>query len=535
VSLVVAVPEVLTSAVADLELIGSAVNAAHAAAAVPTTGLLAAGADEVSAAVATLFADYGQHYQALAGQLAAFHDQFTHNLVASANSYAAAEAVNIRQMMSSAASAPANLITGPIRDLTGRPLIGNGANGFTNSHGVGTAGGAGGWLYGNGGTGGTSTLAGAAGGAGGAAGLIGNGGTGGGASGPGGVGGTGGHGGVFGNGGTGGTSTAVGAAGGAGGAAGQIGNGGMGGASGPLGVGGAGGLGGKAFGEPGTTGASTPLPANETLLQVTSSRGLAVDISVGGGPTVTAGLDTGSAALVIPIQDVNLASLGTPTGTGTFAFGNSVSSESVQFETFTTTVNFGNGIVTRPTTVEVGTSITGTTNGVTTPLPNSDLPVIVGIAPNVGSVFSTPTAALPGNLNQGELINEAQGVLVFGPNPLPGVSVPGTGATTLEIQINNGPIEPAPNAGIDTGGFSGGIPSNLIPGVPVGDNLPLGTTLTVFSNSQELFSETVTSAFNDPVVLPTGNAFNTGNVPFSLGPIFISNLPTGEGMTVFDF
>jgi hypothetical protein len=526
VSLVVAVPEVLTSAVADLELIGSAVDAAHAAAAVPTTGVLVAGADEVSAAVATLFADYGRHYQALAGQLAAFHDQFTHNLVASANSYAAAEAVNIRQMMSSAASAPANLITGPIRDLTGRPLIGNGANGFTNSHGVGTPGGAGGWLYGNGGTGGTSTLV--AGGAGGAAGLIGNGGTGG----TGGVGGAGGHGGVFGNGGTGGTSTAAGVAGGAGGAAGQIGNGGMGGASGPLGVGGAGGLGGKAFGEAGTTGASTPLPANETLLQVTPNGGLAVDISVGGGPTVTAGLDTGSAGVLIPIQDVNVASLGTPTGTGSITFGDGNNFETVQFEKFTTTVNFGNGIVTTPTTIEVGTSATQMLNGVTTP---ENVPTIVGIAPDV----KTPvTTALPGILNQGELINEAQGVLVFGPNPLPaaGGSVSGNPATTsLEIQIDNGSVQSVSDTAIDSGGENGVIPSNLIPGIPVGDAVPLGTTITVFSNSQELFSETVTSALNDPFVVSAGSGFNTGNFPFSLGPIFISNLPTGEGMTVFDF
>ena len=59
-------------------------------------------------------------------------------------------------------------------------MIGDGANGYTNAQGVGTPGGAGGWLFGTGGTGGISTSAGVAGGAGGAGGLLfGNGGTGG--------------------------------------------------------------------------------------------------------------------------------------------------------------------------------------------------------------------------------------------------------------------------------------------------------------------------------------------------------------------
>lgn len=492
-SVLVVAPESLVSAAADLEGIGSALHAAHVAAAIPTTGIAAAGADELSEAVAALFAGYGQQYQALAGQVAAFHDQFTRNLVADANSYAGAEAVNIRQVLSSVASAPANLVNRPFQELTGRPLIGNGANGFTNSQGVGTSGGTGGWLYGNGGNGGNSTAAGVAGGAGGAAGLIGNGGTGG--------------------------------------------------ASGPGGVGGAGGLGGRLWGQAGAAGVSTPQaqnetpPANETLLQVNQSGSPVVDISVGGGPTVPVTLDTGSTGVIVPIQDVNLQSLGASTGTGAVTFGDSRDAfDTVQFETFLTTVNFGNGIVTTPTTVAVGTSVTETINGVTTALPNSAIPAFVGIGPNDGFPLSTPvTAALPGTLNEGVLINEAQGVLEFGPNPLPAaVSVPGAPeTTTLEIQINNGPIQAVPDAFIDSGGLSGTIPSNLIPSVPVGDAVPAGTTITVFSSSQELFTETVTAA-NDPSVVSSGNPFNTGNFPFSLDPIFISNSPSGVGTTIFD-
>jgi PE family len=54
-SFVIAVPEALAAVANDVANIGSALGTAHAAAAAPTTGVLAAGADEVSAAVAGLF------------------------------------------------------------------------------------------------------------------------------------------------------------------------------------------------------------------------------------------------------------------------------------------------------------------------------------------------------------------------------------------------------------------------------------------------------------------------------------------------
>lgn len=55
-SVLAVAPESLVSAAADLEGNGSALDAAHVAAAIPTTGIAAAGADEVSAAVAALLA-----------------------------------------------------------------------------------------------------------------------------------------------------------------------------------------------------------------------------------------------------------------------------------------------------------------------------------------------------------------------------------------------------------------------------------------------------------------------------------------------
>jgi hypothetical protein len=51
-----------------------------------------AAADEVSAAIAQMFSQHAANYQALAGQAAAFNDQFVQHLTAGAFSYADIEA-----------------------------------------------------------------------------------------------------------------------------------------------------------------------------------------------------------------------------------------------------------------------------------------------------------------------------------------------------------------------------------------------------------------------------------------------------------
>ncbi|OPE46840.1 PE family protein, partial [Mycobacterium intermedium] len=156
-----AVPEFVAAAASDLANIGSTLNTASSAAALPTTQVLAAGADEVSAAVAALFSGHAQAYQAVSSQAAAFHAHFVQMLQAGAGAYATAEAANASPMQQLL-----NAINAPTQTLLGRPLIGDGANGVD---GTGAAGGAGGILYGNGGRGG-SGAPGQAGGAGGAAG-----------------------------------------------------------------------------------------------------------------------------------------------------------------------------------------------------------------------------------------------------------------------------------------------------------------------------------------------------------------------------
>ena len=93
-SFVVATPEALAAASRNLTGIGAAITKAHAAAAAPTTSVVAAARDEVSAAIAELFGSHGQAYQAVAGRAAAFHDEFVANLGATGTSYAATDAAN---------------------------------------------------------------------------------------------------------------------------------------------------------------------------------------------------------------------------------------------------------------------------------------------------------------------------------------------------------------------------------------------------------------------------------------------------------
>jgi hypothetical protein len=187
-SYLVAAPEFLASAATDLSSIGSTLSEANAAAAASTTWVVVAAGDEVSAAIASLFSGHAQAYQALSAHAAAFHTEFVQALSAGAGSYAGAEAANVAAFTANPAQTIQQDVLGavnaPFLALTGRPLIGNGANGapLTGANGA-----PGGWLIGDGGAGGSGgsganpgTGPGGPGGNGGAGGLLwGNGGAGG--------------------------------------------------------------------------------------------------------------------------------------------------------------------------------------------------------------------------------------------------------------------------------------------------------------------------------------------------------------------
>jgi len=162
-SFLIASPELLGAAASDLAGIGTTVSSANAAAAAQTTRVVAAAADEVSEAIASLFSGHALDFHALSAQAATFHDQFVQTLSAGAASYTGTEAANVQDTLS-------GLVNSPTEALFGRPLIGNGANG---APGTGANGQPGGILIGNGGAGG-SGAPGQNGGNGGDAGLFGS-------------------------------------------------------------------------------------------------------------------------------------------------------------------------------------------------------------------------------------------------------------------------------------------------------------------------------------------------------------------------
>jgi PE family len=93
-SFVTTQPEALSAAATNLQGIGSAMSAQNSAAAAPTTGVVPAAADEVSALTAAQFAAHAQLYQAVSAQAAAIHEAFVNTLGTSAGSYATTEAAN---------------------------------------------------------------------------------------------------------------------------------------------------------------------------------------------------------------------------------------------------------------------------------------------------------------------------------------------------------------------------------------------------------------------------------------------------------
>lgn len=557
-SQMIVAPAFVDAAAKDLATIGSAISRANAEALVPITALLPAGADDVSAAIAALFATHGQAYQELSAHAVAFHEQFVQLMSAGAAQYASAEAANSSPLQIVGQTA-LDAINSPVQTLTGRPLIGNGANGVA---GTGQNGGDGGWLYGNGGNGGSGGT-GQNGGNGGSAGLWGSGGNGGagGAGGPNAPGGAGGNGGwLLGNGGIGGPGGASsipgmsGGAGGTGGAAGLLGwgaNGGAGGLGDGVGVdrgtGGAGGRGGLLYGGygvsgPGGDGRTVPLE----IIHVTEPT---VHANVNGGPTSTILVDTGSAGLVVSPEDVGgilgVLHMGLPTGLSISGYSGGLY---YIFATYTTTVDFGNGIVTAPTAVNVVLLSIPTSpfaistyfsallaDPTTTPFEAYFGAVgvdgVLGVGPNaVGPGPSIPTMALPGDLNQGVLIDAPAGELVFGPNPLPApnVEVVGSPITTLYVKIDGGTPIPVPSI-IDSGGVTGTIPSYVIGS----GTLPANTNIEVYTSpgGDRLY------AFNTndyrPTVISSG-LMNTGFLPFRFQPVYIDYSPSGIGTTVFD-
>lgn len=128
-SFVIAEPDFVTAAAGQLAGIRSSIGAAAEAAAAPTTGIAQAAADEISAAISRLFGAYGQDFQAVNSQAAAFHAEFVRLLNGSAAGYLSADIANAEQaLLGGAVGFPTAAPTDPLGGLLGG-LLGGGATG----------------------------------------------------------------------------------------------------------------------------------------------------------------------------------------------------------------------------------------------------------------------------------------------------------------------------------------------------------------------------------------------------------------------
>jgi hypothetical protein len=117
-----AAPETLASTAADVEGIRSAITSAGSTASGPTTGLVAAAEDEVSAAIANLFGAFGQDYQKVLSTAATFHNQFAQALAAAGSAYADAEMGNATLMGAAGGSGGPSVLTSAAQSASGDPL-----------------------------------------------------------------------------------------------------------------------------------------------------------------------------------------------------------------------------------------------------------------------------------------------------------------------------------------------------------------------------------------------------------------------------
>lgn len=257
-------------------------------------------------------------------------------------------------------------------------------------------------------------------------------------------------------------------------------------------------------------------------------------VSVNGGPWSPVVYDTGSSGLSITMPYVGQSGLGPSTGSGEGAYGDGPSIVNYEYNMYTTRVGLRDRISTGPTTVNIVTDATSQAyNNYQFP---SGIVGVLGMAANRGTGPNN-LVALPGELKDGVLLLQFGwwGLAVFGPNPLPArTSVPGAPDAYAQIQINDGPKQ-AVNANFDSGGIHGFVPASLVPG-QTGDFLPTGTRVSVYTRDGQtlLYSYTTTEA--QPLGISETDEFNTGNIPFQLGPIYVDySQPDGIGATVFNY
>jgi hypothetical protein len=134
-SFLTAVPEELLAAAGKLGAIGNSLAAQNAGAAEPTSAILPAASDQISAVQAAIFGEYGTLYQQIAAEAQAIHDQFVSVLGLSSGTYSDTESANAaaataNAAASSTASTPVSSLIDSISTFLGGPLNSAGGNPF---------------------------------------------------------------------------------------------------------------------------------------------------------------------------------------------------------------------------------------------------------------------------------------------------------------------------------------------------------------------------------------------------------------------
>src|SRR5277367_1351553 len=273
----------------------------------------------------------------------------------------------------------------------------------------------------------------------------------------------------------------------------------------------------------------------------------AVNASIDGGSSVPLLVDTGSAGLVIPWQDLgsgselsDLLSLGLPTGIHESGYSGGVDYLYLTYNSVPVDyLNGGTDVLSTdgPVDVEVYSwdpSNLGslfTNNAFENFLGSNDVSGILGVGENASGPTTSPFESF-GNVTVDVPGND----LIVGGDPVTGTSLSGAPIITDYIQIDTGPLEKV-SSDVDSGGVTGTIPSSLLTSSEYNSTTDLvnpGTTIAVYGNSNvtdELYSYTVTAA-NAPIVV-SGSTMDSGVEPFLLGPISMEYTPAGTGTTFF--
>ncbi len=182
-----------------------------------------------------------------------------------------------------------------------------------------------------------------------------------------------------------------------------------------------------------------------------------VNGSVGAGTPQPLLVDTGSTGLVIPFQDagglLGVLQLGIPRGLGIGGYSGGMD---YLYLTYNAPVNFGGGVATSPTPVDIEffawpVSIhSAIANGFTFQsfFSSDGANGVLGVGPNAGGPGpSIATQALPAPYNEGVLINQAAGQLVFEAPPPGGIAtLTGAPITNLGVSVGGGAY---PNRSLD--------------------------------------------------------------------------------------